>query len=87
MNEKKDGSLDYERVYSEVLNSPLCGEWDSIVSDSLPENVSLNVLQDVVVYMCQTCGNSFARRRLNFIKSKPVTNLPTRHLAASRKNR
>lgn len=86
-NEKSNGSIDYDRVIQAVLKSGIQLDWDEIISDSLSEQVSLNVLQDVVVYMCQTCGGGFAKRRLNFIRSKPVTNLPTRHLAASRKNR
>ncbi|KAK3915657.1 Sulfur carrier protein FdhD, partial [Frankliniella fusca] len=85
--EKNNGSIDYMDVISAVTNSSISVLWDNIVSDSLPETVSINLMNDVVMCYCRTCGRGFAKRRLNSLRSKPMVSMPTRHLVASRKNR
>jgi hypothetical protein len=86
-SEKQDGSIDYEAVIKEVCNSELSHDWDDIICESLSETVSLNFLSDIIQYFCKTCGRGIAKRRLNFIRRRPVASMNTRHLAASRKNR
>lgn len=86
-NEQRDGSIDYELVIKRVTQSELSVEWSNIISDSLPEIVSLNLMNDVVLCFCRTCGRGFAKKRLNFLKEKPTVSMPTRHLVASRKHR
>lgn len=83
--EQKDGSLDYEKVIQRVTDSPLSDQWDRIIGDSLNERTSLNLMSDVIRSFCRTCGNGFVRRRLNFLKEKPVISMPTRHAVARRK--
>lgn len=85
--EKKDGSIDYECVVGSVCDSELSVEWGDIIGDSVEEKVSLNLMNDVILSFCRTCGRGFAKRRLNFLRKKPVVSMPTRHLVASRKNR
>ena len=77
--EKSNGSIDYADVIKEVLNSPLSVQWDEIISGSLPENVSVNLLSDVVSCYCKSCGRGFAMRRLNRLRSKPMVSMPTGH--------
>ncbi|KAK3921461.1 Gastrula zinc finger protein XlCGF62.1 [Frankliniella fusca] len=86
-SEQRDGSIDYELVIKRVTESELSVEWGNIISDSLPEIVSVNLMNDVVLCFCRTCGRGFAKKRLNFLKEKPTVSMPTRHLVASRKNR
>ncbi|KAK3927005.1 Zinc finger protein ZAT4 [Frankliniella fusca] len=83
--EKRNGSIDYESVISTVSKSDLSVEWDSIISDSLDETVSFNLLNEVVLCFCRTCGRGFAKRRLNATRKKFLVSMPTRHLVASRK--
>ncbi|KAK3922594.1 Zinc finger protein 177 [Frankliniella fusca] len=86
-HENHDGSIKYEAVVKKILNSELACDWDNIIGNSLSETVSLNLLSDIVQFFCKTCGRGIAKRRLNFIRRKPVASLTTRHLAASRRNR
>jgi hypothetical protein len=86
-SEQRDGSIDYEAVIKRVSESELSVEWGNIISDSLPEIVSVNLMNDVVLCFCRTCGRGFAKKRLNFLKNRPSVSMPTRHLVASHKNR
>ena len=83
--EQKDGSIDYEAVIKEICNSHLSVDWDNIISDSLSETTSFNLLCDLTKNFCRTCGRGIAKRRLNLMRSRPVVSMTTRHLAASRK--
>ncbi|XP_034232803.1 uncharacterized protein LOC117640413 [Thrips palmi] len=86
-NEQCDGSIDYDKVITCVTNSELSVEWGTMIGDSLPETVSVNLMNDVVLGLCRTCGRGFAKRRLNALRNRPMVSMPTRHLVASRKNR
>lgn len=83
--EKSDGSIDYEQVTEKVSHSDICILWDDMISQSLSERNSLNLMNDVVRCFSRTCARGFARRRLNFLKQKPVVSMPTRHAVARRK--
>lgn len=85
MCEKRDGSIDYESVLTKVSNSDIPVFWDNIVSDMLSEEVSLNLMNDVIMCLSKTCGRGVAKRRLNAIRQKPLISMATRVSVASRK--
>ena len=66
-SEKKDGSIDYQGVLTKVSNSELSIDWDNIMSDALPENVSLQLMNDVVQSFCGTCGRGFANQQTSVV--------------------
>jgi len=86
-SETFNGSLPYDTIISKVSNSDLSVQWDNIISDSLPESVSVDLMNDTVLYFSRSCGRGFARRRLSFLRKRPVVSMATRHFVASRKNR
>lgn len=83
--EQKDGSISYEEVIKEVSNTPLVDTWDGMIGGALSARGSLNLMNDAVSSFCRTCLSGFVRRRLNFLKQKPVISMPTRHAVARRK--
>ncbi|KAK3925820.1 Zinc finger and SCAN domain-containing protein 10 [Frankliniella fusca] len=86
-SEHANGSVDYEEVIIKVSKSSITNDWDDIIRDSLAEDVSLNLMNDVVTYLCKAIGRGIAKRRLNAIRQKPVINLPTRVSVAKRKKK
>lgn len=86
-SEQKDGSINYEEVIRKVSICPIVDYWDAVIGDALNESTSLNLMNDVIRSFCRTCLSGFAKRRLNFLKEKPVISMPTRHLVASRKKK
>ncbi|KAK3919721.1 PR domain zinc finger protein 14, partial [Frankliniella fusca] len=83
--EKRDGSIDYEEVISKVSNCDISVDWDNIIKDSLDEEVSISLMNDVITCFCRTCGRGVAKRRLNFLRQKPVISMATRVSVARRK--
>ncbi|KAE8738332.1 hypothetical protein FOCC_FOCC016193 [Frankliniella occidentalis] len=85
LNEKSDGSIEYDTVIDQVSNSSISVMWDEMISDAVPESVSLCLMNDIIKCFCRTCGRGFAKRRLNLFRDKPVISMPTRHAVARRK--
>jgi len=87
-SEQKDGSINYEEVITKVTNTDMCVTWDNIISDSLDEKVSLNLMNDVITCFCKTCGRGIAKRRLNKLRQKnPLISMATRVSVARRKKK
>lgn len=84
-HEQKNGSIDYNEVIGIVSKTSISVEWDDIIKDSLPEDLSVGLMNDVIMCFCKACGRGIARRRLNALRAKPVISMPTRHAVASRK--
>lgn len=84
-SEKSDGSIPYEQVLSKVVNSDVSVLWDNVIKDSLSEELSVGLLNDVVLCFCKACGRGVAKRKLNELRERPVIGMATRHAVASRK--
>lgn len=85
--EKHDGSICYEEVLSKVGETDIPVDWDNIISDSLSEGVSVNLMNDIIICFCKTCGRGIAKRRLNFVRKRPVISMATRVSVARRKKK
>ncbi|XP_026280510.1 uncharacterized protein LOC113207950 [Frankliniella occidentalis] len=83
--EKRDGSIDYDDVIAKVSNCDISVDWDNIIKDSLSEEVSISLMNDVITCFSRTCGRGVAKRRLNFLRQKPVISMATRVSVARRK--
>ena len=53
--EKNDGSFEFEEVIKKVCESDLVVKWDSIISNSLSESNSLNLMNDIIRCFSRTC--------------------------------
>ncbi|KAJ1524635.1 hypothetical protein ONE63_011119 [Megalurothrips usitatus] len=84
-NEKRDGSIDYDQVIDIVCKTSISVQWDDIIKDALPEDLSIGLMTDVVQCFSKACGRGVAKRRLNALRDKPIISMPTRHAVASRK--
>lgn len=87
ISEQTDGSIDYESVITTVSNCDVSLKWDKMIGEALDQRNSIELMNDVVRSYCRTCMSGFMRRRLNFLKSKPVISMPTRHAVARRKKK
>lgn len=85
--EERNGSINYDRVIQEVSTSQAIILWDNMIFDSLPPTVSTNLMNDVISSFSRTCVRGFAKRRLNFLRQRPLINMPTRHRVARRKQK
>ncbi|KAK3917170.1 Zinc finger protein 131 [Frankliniella fusca] len=83
--EESDGSIDYESVLTKVTNCNISFKWDNIIGDALDPRNSIELINDVVRYYCRTRMSGFMRKRINYLKSKPVISMPIRHAVARRK--
>ncbi|KAK3932319.1 Zinc finger and BTB domain-containing protein 6 [Frankliniella fusca] len=84
-NESNNGSIDYDLIIKLVSNCDTSILWDNVIGDSLSEEMSVGLMNDVVSAFCKACGRGIARRRLNALREKPIISMPTRHAVASRK--
>ncbi|KAK3913049.1 Formamidopyrimidine-DNA glycosylase [Frankliniella fusca] len=87
-SEKFDGSINYEEVIEKVTKSNISVDWDQIISDALPEKLSLNLVNDVITMFSKICGRGITKRRLNRLRNKnPLISMAMRVSVARRKKK
>ena len=77
--ENHDGSINYGKVLNIVSASRLVNDWDEMLSGSLPSQISVNLMNDFIKNLCQTCARGFAKKRLNKLRQKPLVSMNLRH--------